>query len=1028
MIAGFSASKKRLSLIFILAILTCACFAFSAVTLMGAADKQAKISGVEIAESYKVGEVLEIQNGTVKVGEKDYSVFPSIVYPDGTVYKKSLVELNQLGKYSLVYEVEVDGKNYSDTKSFCVYDYLLSNSATGEGFKYTHDEQYDISGVRFDLKQGETLLYNKVIDLNEYESDDTLIKFDAVPEQSGVRDISQMFIVLTDVYNPNNVVRIRISKAPNDTYNQDYSYITAAHNGNPLTGASDTQVWQGHASYGRGFDNGLQGVVYEANYPREVTSHIDIRFDYAKKSIYCYNYKRNGLKLVADLVGHFGDNAWEGFTTGEAWLSLYASAYTSLDATNPFRGMILEIDGQDLTVGNEEDGTVRTHKVDKTNAPEILFNEYGSAKNVPNAMVGYAYKIFDTEYLSVYGGEKLYTNVYYGYTSSTRYEVPITNGYFTPNKIGVYTIVYTAVDRFGNTAISTVDVKAVADMGYGIYVDVPDYQNYTSGAVGSKIELVGAEQVITKGNLGSVDVIITAVHESGLTLDVTNEDFIPNAGGKWQIIYSVTDYAGRVGKFAYDLNVIVSEKVIFGQPKDFFNYAIVGAKNPVPELTYIDYNVDAQERTVTTVYVEKDGKKVLDVTDGYFTPAIAGDYQIVYEATSSLNVKDYKRLNVKAVDVNYDTENPESIKMSKYFYAENGITDSADSNGVYITVKENGTFDFIRPVAAVGFNITFNVLPKESVASEIILLLTDVNDKNQSVKLSFIDNQNEITMQINDKREYILSNYRFGGADINFSIKTGIVTIGTTSATIGTYLDGRPFNGFSSMLANLSFTAKVNEGVKGNSTIVIKDINGQPFKSGIKDRIDPKVVIAESTLSRVEPGVTVKIPKAKIVDVLSPYAVARLTVTGTDNQPVKANDGTLLKDADIENEYYIDINKAGFYRIYYYFEDEFGNKETKPKPSSLEVVSRDAPTIKISGGDRTAKVGKNIKIGKATCSGLSEDIEVHIFIRGPKGNFKTVDIEKMTYKVTLAGTYIVKYTAIDEWGNMATAEYKVKVS
>jgi len=96
----------------------------------------------------------------------------------------------------------------------------------------------------------------------------------------------------------------------------------------------------------------------------------------------------------------------------------------------------------------------------------------------------------------------------------------------------------------------------------------------------------------------------------------------------------------------------------------------------------------------------------------------------------------------------------------------------------------------------------------------------------------------------------------------------------------------------------------------------------------------------------------------------------------------------------------------------------------------FRVASRDKPIITVEGGDRKCKVGESFELGSATFESVSEKVDLYAFVLGPIGNMKKVDLEAkdVVYKATVAGDYLVTYVAIDEWGNMATYEYTVKVS
>ena len=760
------------------ALLLSLCCFFTAVVFgisgVFAADNTA-VSDTGIEEKYNIGEELVIPKGTVTVNGQEYEVQPIVYYPDGKALAQSVISLDQLGKYTLEYTVEVNGKIYTEKVEFYVYDYLFVNSATGQPLKYGSKEDYDAEGILFSICPSEKILYNNIIDLNTYGPNDVLIKLDATPAEKGVPEARDLYVRLTDVYNPDNYITFRNRRAPT-IEDQNASYITASYGNNPLSGWSGTTLYQGHENYGAGGWNGLNGNWDE-------TSPVEVRFDYANKTMYTYVEKFNSLNKVVNFSEDFGDNVWSGFTTGEVYLSIWADTYATSNILEPFNGIILEIDRQDLSDGISEDGTVPSVEINETKAPEIIFGEYENEYNIPDAMVGYSYKVFDSKFYSVYGAEKVSTHVYYGYNSSSRFEVPIDNGYFTPEIDGVYTIVYSLTDRFGNSENTLLDVYARKYSSDGIKLTVAGVENHSTGFAGYPFTIPSSDDISVSGNLGNVTVSVSAKHsESGETAVISDSTFYPMSGGEWEITYTAVDYVGRIGMFSYTARVDVDEEVVFNEVENLNDYFIVGAKNPIPDLYVTDYNDEGNVFAAPVIYIEKDGEKISDVTDGWFVPHSSGKYFVVYGATSAIGVNSVKKLPVTAVDVGFGKDN---FDMSKYFYSENMISATSDASSVYLTLPVNEKADFILPVDTKNFGFSFNIATDVQDASSIVILLTDVNNEDQSLMFEFINSGNGVAFRLNGGTSTSLPDYKFGGgADIRISLKAGIVTIGKTQVTV----------------------------------------------------------------------------------------------------------------------------------------------------------------------------------------------------------------------------------------------------
>lgn len=1025
----FSGTKNcRKLLIAILFAFSLACFLVSATFALTSAGST-EVTVDSILSEYTVGSEIDIPKGKISVGTQEYEVYPKIFTPDGKVLEQETLVLDKTGKYTLEYSVEVDSKIYSDTKEFFVYDYLLVNSKTQEPLIYRENETYGVTGAHFSICPEEKVVYNKVIDLNDYSADKSLIILDAVPEEPGKPDARQLYFRLTDAYDENNYITFRLRRYPDGQPNLDYGSFMATHGDYEFRGWGGGTFYIGNdVNWGSGFENGFLGNDYDI-YGRPLPP-VEVRFDYENKTLYSYHSLTNKLTKIVNFNEDFGVNAWKGFTTGEARLTIWAETYTTTNVLLPFNGVIFEIDGQDLSKGVGEDGSVSLHKITEVNGAEIDFGEYESAKQIPNAMVGFKYKVFDSSVKPIYGDVDSYVRVYYGYGTSTRYEVPVIDGCFVPDNVGVYSIVYTVVDKYGNVNNTNIDVNAIADDVKTLEVTVPDYNLYQSGDIGLQFDLVAIDDIIVSNSLGNAKVTIEAKHVgSGEVVDATCGWFLPEKQGAWEITYTAEDYVGRVGSFTYDANVEISEGVVFGSLSDVPKYLIVNASNPIPNLKYIDYNAGLNEQVVSTIYAKKDGNKVVDITNGYFKPTSAGAYEIVYEATSQKNVTSSYVISINAVDVGFGV----SLDMSKYFYSEGIVSSATQDRSVSFIAKENAVVDFIRPVDAVNFAIKFNIGEMGRTSKNLSFVLVDINNLSQMVKVSVSYTNNSTYLDINGENKYKLDGYSYFDDEFNITLSAaGLLTVTATgrkpfSAIVNEYANGEEFNGFESYLLNFSIIPETPFGVEGNTEIIIKSVSGQNFSSSTKDNTLPKVVISESIMSEMLIGETVKIAKSVVVDVFDPYAKATLTVQDANGVALTDKNGKMLKDVDISDDYMLEITSPGKYYILYNVSDS-ANTTKRPSGIMFEVVSREKPVISVSGGSRTGEVNKACKVGSAKVISLSKECQVYVFVFGPTGNLKSIDANTNTFKPTQAGTHIVRYFVIDEWGNMAISEYKVQIS
>ena len=83
---------------------------------------------------------------------------------------------------------------------------------------------------------------------------------------------------------------------------------------------------------------------------------------------------------------------------------------------------------------------------------------------MPYGIVGKPYTIFPAKAYDYEDGEReVSVFAFYGYQSSVRVPLAITDGKFTPKFVGKYQIVYFASDNSGNIAEKVVEVNVKSD-------------------------------------------------------------------------------------------------------------------------------------------------------------------------------------------------------------------------------------------------------------------------------------------------------------------------------------------------------------------------------------------------------------------------------------------------------------------------------------------------------------------------------------------------------------------------------------
>ena len=153
---------------------------------------------------------------------------------------------------------------------------------------------------------------------------------------------------------------------------------------------------------------------------------------------------------------------WNGFSNDEAYLSIYCGDYSG---TNSAQIFITSIDGDSLSDLKLRDSDAPVLKVD--------IKEYDET-NLPIGIVNIPYPIYSSSALDSYDGQtSVNISVFYNYLSSNRCMYDIKDDCFIPDRSGIYTIIYSTIDRSGNKCEKRFNVN-VADTFADIIIVLDD--------------------------------------------------------------------------------------------------------------------------------------------------------------------------------------------------------------------------------------------------------------------------------------------------------------------------------------------------------------------------------------------------------------------------------------------------------------------------------------------------------------------------------------------------------------------------
>ncbi len=434
---------------------------------------QELITSEEIAESYAYGEEFVAPNGKVTYNGQELDATAVFVkFPDGTMKSGNTHVLSIVGKYTVIYSAVYEGKTVTAQKEFNVnektYDVAPSSSV-----KYVHDlkttETENDGGLKVVLAEGDTFQYNDIIDVSNSNTDVPLIKlypysYSILAENVAIESYYTV-IRLTDYYDPENYVEVSMGfYLANAATGRYHPYAVAGASlqvksgVEPYSGTSTQRkityidneryrVYYGTNDYGTMMDTTPDVEVNGVKINNFDNYGMSVYYEAKTKRIYV---KEKRMHLVTDLddASIYDRNLFEGFTTGEVILSVYANDYAKETATYE----IAEINGT-------QGAKLNRFEIADVTKPEIsLSNE---ADNFYIAK-GEEFALFSASAKdkNLVGDVKAY--VYYEYGSSYQTSVLVKDGKFIPNKTGEYTVVYVAKDAFGNVAEKTVTCICIA--------------------------------------------------------------------------------------------------------------------------------------------------------------------------------------------------------------------------------------------------------------------------------------------------------------------------------------------------------------------------------------------------------------------------------------------------------------------------------------------------------------------------------------------------------------------------------------
>lgn len=1023
------------------------------------------LSYVNISSEYFEGGLVEIPDANIIFSGKSAPANVTVITPSGKYIADKIVKLEEIGAYTIEYLAEIDNVQYVVKEKFnSVYapeDLFKSSAGLSASFA-SHPYEEKLKGLLVTSGAGVEAVFNNVVKLDELTKEDLLIGVQAIPKQVGEVEYNKLYITLTDTENPANYIRINIFGN-----NWDYNSVAkVSFNGSNELGFNLNYEGTGgtinsNKTGGLNLRHSFKGLYEQGHDLTE--NNVDIYFDWEEKAIYAsnvYNKFISGKSLLADLdnpewIAKFGKE-WEGFTNNTAYLSI-SFGYRQKGEINWYDTGIYYSSAQYIVTGAA--GMDFSQMTSRDSVAPTIFVD--TPQKVSNAVLNQKYKVFNAVAIdNMTEHTNLDVRVALNYGESNYLDVEIVDGYFTPVFSGVYEIIYTATDDFGNITTTRVPVSTI-ESASDITLEVGAPDSYVEGILGVLPE------AIATGGVGNYTTEIVLTAQSGKVYPVSSErEFMPLESGVCSAVYTVKDYIGTSKTYTLNFNVADNTAPVFNSVPVMPIAMTAGVSVDIPTVTATDYGASTPATVTAKVYVKypNDADFQTAPLGSTFIPDgdkinASGDklvFKYVAEGASGQNSAEFEVPVAKM-----SMKNNEILPSNYFIKSGDDVSVEMGANkgrGVTVTAKQNGDYViFGKKVLAKSFSVDFTI--------------NEVDEKNNITQLDFIlvDSVNpdiaiKYTLRRNYKDNYLVIIHgntirasatldKYSGT-FSFDSLTNIGTLAGGQGKAIKCINGDDFNGFPSGYVFLKMVVadfrseKVESYVDTNEngsqdqdepTIMVDGrqgfftVNGigiQNFNSTMKDNVAPSIHVLGEYGGGAVVNTDYTIPRAIAGDILSTCDDVKVTVKNPSGGYVKAIDGTTLNGAPAVKDYKIRLSVEGTYTIQYQIKDANGNAPLSPPVNLLVKSSLDRVPVTLSYNGvipETAKINAKVVLPIASVVG-SNAPGTYVVISVFDPSRKAIAVTGNEFTPITSGDYVVVYMGYDSNGNSVVERFDLKVN
>lgn len=837
--------------------------------------------------------------------------------------------------------------------------------------------------------------------------------------------------------NEGTVVSFDIDKAPS-TANK---YGGTLARGAQINGDSGSSVGAQFNNYGK-----KRPVIFQ--------------YDFERNRIY-YTYEGAGQSyVIGDLDNPtiYPEGTFQGFTTGEVYLSFKASNYAHT-----------EVNIETYSVGND-DKDVLIANIDK--GLESYSDERAPVINVDAKLTvekneindGYVFGALNSEFtipsaqafdMNLIEGS-LKVGVYRNYGTANEVNISVNNGKFKIDAIDTYTIVYTAVDESGNVGLSKLDVKVRnVPAEKGIYVawdNLDSFKTFAQNGIIAGMENELPAYSIETINLKEELKYKTYIKNAFETIEIGSDNmFVPRYTGDYDLVFEYSDNAYSY-KTSYTLKCTAQEGFAsFLEMPNLQRYYIKDAVYNIDEISAYTYGEGDPVAYKPDVYAIFDGDKENRVKiENLQKVAITGSktvqFVLEFENATHKALPRYTQ-EVEIVDVGFgkgnggkkDATDDEMYMLYKYFKYDDGAftvqtRNEADNKVikdiVYRATNETGNakLEYINPIPFHDFTFIYKVTTEYGNFSTLRLTFTSTLDRTKKSVIDIYQEAGFTFFTADGSKPVQLKTFDFASTSnkrMEYKHTSGKIYLGQNIVNYKI-----PFD-----YGSVDFDIELI-GIKGNAGILVSEICGQTLNNSTHDDKNAPKISFLTSRGNYAPGSVITITPASFGDVLSPidYSKTTFEVKGPDQQFVTAIDGTLLnEDCDYTKTYQIVVDKPGQYTVTWKTKDiSFASYTETYYPIICYDLEAPVITFKDGRGENSIiemKMSDVIKLDYEITDNVTPADKLVVFVNAiyvPTQSYGFIDLGN-EFNLRLYGEWIVYVTAYDENWNMAIKSFTVKI-